>query len=47
MKVCFVEKTSVINRKHHLPLGSLTCEQLNSRGSVSYTHLTLPTMAVV
>ena len=39
MKVCFVENTSVINREHHLPLGSLTCEQLNSRGWDEYRLL--------
>ena len=39
MKVCFVENTSVINREHHLPMGSLTCEQLNSRGWDEYRLL--------
>ena len=39
MKVCFVENTSVINRDHHLPLGSLTCEQLNGRGWDEYRLL--------
>ena len=39
MKVCFVENTSVINREHHLPLGSLTCEQLNGRGWDEYRLL--------
>ena len=39
MKVCFVENMSVINREHHLPLGSLTCEQLNGRGWDEYRLL--------
>ena len=39
MKVCFVENTSVINREHHLALGSLTCEQLNGCGWDEYRLL--------
>ena len=39
MKVCFVENTSVIDREHHLPLGCLTCEQLNGRGWDEYRLL--------
>ena len=39
MKICFVENTTVINRGYHLPLGSLTCEQLNSRGWDEYRLL--------
>ena len=39
MKVCFIENTSVINREHHLPLGNLTCEQLNGRGWDEYRLL--------
>ena len=39
MKVCFIENTSVINREHHLPLGSLTCEQLNGHGWDEYRLL--------
>ena len=39
MKVCFVENMSVINREHHLPLGSLTCEQLNGCGWDEYRLL--------
>ena len=39
MKVCFVENASVINREHHLPLGSLTCEQLNGCGWDEYRLL--------
>lgn len=39
MKVCFVENMSVIDREHHLPLGSLTCEQLNGRGWEEYRLL--------
>lgn len=39
MKACFVENMSVIDREHHLPLGSLTCEQLNGRGWEEYRLL--------
>ena len=39
MKVCFVENTSVINSEHSIPLGSLTCEQLNGGGWEAYRLL--------
>lgn len=36
MKICFVEEKSIINHDRYIPLGKMTCEQLNGAGWNEY-----------
>ena len=39
MKICFAENTTIINHDQYIPLGRLTCEQLNGPGWGEYRQL--------